>query len=606
MYMKKLNLSFNNLGDDGASHISTCLSKIKELRIGRCKIRASGIKSISNAISKLPEPIRYLNLSGNKFGDAGIPFIMSCLDKIEKLHMTDCNITEEGVRVIIEHIKTCSNLPKVLEFNYDKMNPSKMLRCGLDQLDNANFSNLDLTPVGWEALAAAINKLPEPIHFLNLSGIKFGDAGVPFIMSCLDKIEKLYMIDCNITEEGVRVIIERMKNCSNLPKVLEFNYDKMNRSEVLRCGLDLLDNDNFSNLDLTAVGVEALAAAINKLPQPIHFLNVSGNKFGDAGVPFIMSCLDKIEKLYMTDCNITEEGVRVIIERMKNCSNLPKVLEFNYDKMNRSEVLRCGLDLLENDNFSHLHLTAVGVEALAAAINKLPQPAAHTRAKAFTIKKEGTSPRVEAKINSIYQVLLDAYLSHDDIADENLGRQECETTRREFTERLAAVPDVSDCRSTSIHSTASSVRCEQLSSKLNRPAGRPRNLRNTTKRQTQETAERGKGKDIQQEAERQFQEANQTSETTQDSLRQKQQELYVAQETARTMAQATKFAESSVAECLDPAPLLQPSSPTASQSTTQLQLPTSSECICIFCQYWIVLRNFIVAEQFSKSELLKD
>ncbi|CAK8688612.1 unnamed protein product [Clavelina lepadiformis] len=56
------------------------------------------------------------------------------------------------------------------------------------------------------------------------------------------------------------------------PKVLEFNYDKMNRSEELRCGLDLLDNDNFSNLDLTAVGVEALAAAINKLPQPVcHF-----------------------------------------------------------------------------------------------------------------------------------------------------------------------------------------------------------------------------------------------------------------------------------------------------------------------------------------------
>ncbi|CAK8688610.1 unnamed protein product [Clavelina lepadiformis] len=163
--MKKLHLDHNNLGDDGASHISTCLSKIKELRIGRCKIRASGIKSISDAISKLPEPIDRLNLSGNKFGDAGVPFIMSCLDKIEKLHMTDCNITEEGVRVIIEHIKICSNLPKVLEFSYDKMNRSKVLRCGLDQLEYANFSNLNMTPVGVEALAAAINKLPQPNSF---------------------------------------------------------------------------------------------------------------------------------------------------------------------------------------------------------------------------------------------------------------------------------------------------------------------------------------------------------------------------------------------------------------------------------------------------------
>ena len=70
-----------------------------------------------------------------------------------------------------------------------------------------------------------------------------------------------------------------------------------------------------------------------------------------------------------------------------------------------------------------------------------------------------------------------------------------------------------------------------------------------------------KSKDIKQEVEQQFQEANQAA---QDSLLQKQQELYVVQEIAWTMALATTSAASSVAECLDPAPLLQPSSPTAS------------------------------------------
>ena len=41
-----------------------------------------------------------------------------------------------------------------------------------------------------------------------------------------------------------------------------------------------------------------------------------------------MSCLDKIGKLYMTDCNITEEGVRVITEHIKNCSNLVRLVIF--------------------------------------------------------------------------------------------------------------------------------------------------------------------------------------------------------------------------------------------------------------------------------------
>ncbi|CAK8688619.1 unnamed protein product [Clavelina lepadiformis] len=60
---KKLVLRGNNLGDYGASHISTCLSKIEELHIGECKISAFGIKSISDAISKLPEPVTAFNVT---------------------------------------------------------------------------------------------------------------------------------------------------------------------------------------------------------------------------------------------------------------------------------------------------------------------------------------------------------------------------------------------------------------------------------------------------------------------------------------------------------------------------------------------------------------
>ena len=82
--------------------------------------------------------------------------------------------------------------------------------------------------------------------------------------------------------------------------------------------------------------------------------------------------------------------------------------------------------------------------------------------------------RVHAKINFIYQELLDAKLSQGDIADGKLESQECETTHREFTERLAAVPDMmSHCKPTSIHSNASSVRSEQLSRKVNLRAGEP-------------------------------------------------------------------------------------------------------------------------------------
>ncbi|CAK8688630.1 unnamed protein product [Clavelina lepadiformis] len=103
--------------------------------------------------------------------------------------------------------------------------------------------------------------------------------------------------------------------------------------------------------------------------------------------------------------------------------------------MNRSSVLRCGLDLLDNGNVRNLNMTPVGWEALATAINKLPQPG--------------------------------------DIADGNLETQEYETTHRELTDRLVAVSDVSDCRPMFINKDASSVRSEQLRSKVNLRAAEP-------------------------------------------------------------------------------------------------------------------------------------
>ncbi|XP_076812209.1 NACHT, LRR and PYD domains-containing protein 5-like [Clavelina lepadiformis] len=397
-----------------------------------CGISIQGTQTLAFFLLQLPYRIDRLNLSENKFGDAGVPFIMSCLDKIEKLYMTDCNITEEGVCVIIEHIKNCSNLPKVLNFNYDKINRSNVLCCGLDLLDNnGDFRNHDLTPVGVKALATAINKLPqlmkkldlrdnnlgddgashistclskieeldigkckirasgiksisdaisklpEPIHYLNFSGNKFGDDGVPFIIfSCLDKIEKLYMTDCNITEEGVCVIIEHIKNCSNLPKVLEFNYDKMNRSSALRCGLDLLDNGYFCNLDLTPVGVEALAAAINKLPQPMKKLDLLGNNLGDDGASHISTCLSKIEELHIGECNISATGIKSISDAISNLPEPMKTLDLwnsNLGDIGASHISTC-LSKIEELNISRCKISASGIKSISDAISKLPEP----------------------------------------------------------------------------------------------------------------------------------------------------------------------------------------------------------------------------------------
>ncbi|CAK8688615.1 unnamed protein product [Clavelina lepadiformis] len=376
--MKKLYLRDNNLGDDGASHISTCLSKIEELYIGECKIRASGIKSISDAISKLPEPMKKLHLSGNDFGDDGASHISTCLSKIEELNIGECNISASGIKSISDAISKLPEPMKRLHLWGNNLGDDGAFHIStcLSKIEELDIGQCKIRESGIKSISDAISKLPEPIRYLNLSGNKFRDTGVSFIMSCLDKIEKLCMTDCNITEEGVRVITEHIKNCSNLPKVLEFNYDKMNRSSVLRCGLDLLDNGYFSDLDLTPVGVEALAAAINKLPQPMKKLNLWDNNLGDDGASHISTCLSKIEELDIGHCKISASEIKSISDAISKLPEPMKNLDLSGNDLGddgASHISPC-LSKIEELYIGRCKIRASGIKSISDAISKLPEP----------------------------------------------------------------------------------------------------------------------------------------------------------------------------------------------------------------------------------------
>ncbi|CAK8688620.1 unnamed protein product [Clavelina lepadiformis] len=197
IYMKKLNLRDNNLGDDGASHISTCLSKFEELNIGRCNIRASGIKSISDAISNLPEPIKKINISNNILGDDGASHISTCLSKIEELHIGRCKISASGIKSISD----------------------------------------------------AISKLPEPMKKLVLSGNNLRDDGASHISTCLSKIEELDIGECKISVSGIKSISDAI---SKLPEPvtnhLRDHYQAQARHQA-ECLRRLVEVGKLMNID---------------------------------------------------------------------------------------------------------------------------------------------------------------------------------------------------------------------------------------------------------------------------------------------------------------------------------------------------------------------
>ena len=57
LQLKSLNLNRNEIGDEGAKCLSTCIHNINELTIPKCDITKLGIESLSKAIQKMTSPV---------------------------------------------------------------------------------------------------------------------------------------------------------------------------------------------------------------------------------------------------------------------------------------------------------------------------------------------------------------------------------------------------------------------------------------------------------------------------------------------------------------------------------------------------------------------
>ncbi|CAK8688547.1 unnamed protein product [Clavelina lepadiformis] len=213
--MKKLDLHDNDLGDDGASHISTCLSKIEELDISWCKISASGIKSISDAISKLPEPMKKLDLHHNDFGDDGASHISTCLSKIEELIIGRCKISASGIKSISDAISKLPEPNSFLKAELFKRFIDDILWLSYDEANIKNIENSSQIGFGQNRFDLRFQKIKMTMKKLDLDLNDLGDDGAFHIATCISKIEELYIGYYKISASGIKSIFDAI---SKLPE----------------------------------------------------------------------------------------------------------------------------------------------------------------------------------------------------------------------------------------------------------------------------------------------------------------------------------------------------------------------------------------------------
>ena len=104
--LKRLNLTSNNITDEGVKHLATALThtncKLNRLNLGRNNITGEDVKHLSTALTHTNCKLNSLNLSRNNITDEGVKHLSTALThtncKLNSLDLGRNSITDKGVK----------------------------------------------------------------------------------------------------------------------------------------------------------------------------------------------------------------------------------------------------------------------------------------------------------------------------------------------------------------------------------------------------------------------------------------------------------------------------------------------------------------------------
>ncbi|XP_051763856.1 NACHT, LRR and PYD domains-containing protein 12-like isoform X23 [Ctenopharyngodon idella] len=394
--LRELNLSDNIIGGPGLTLLSDGLKdphcKLEKLRLWGCYITAEGCAALASAL-RSNSHLRELDLTWNKIGDECLMLLSDGLKdphcKLETLKLFDCNITAEGCAALASALRSNSLLRELdLTGNIIGGGGLTLLSDGLKdphcKLEKLWLSQCNITDEGCAALASALRSNSH-LRELNLSGNIIGDGGLTLLSDGLKdphcKLEKLRLWGCNITAEGCAVLASALRSNSHL-RELDLTDNKIGGGglTLLSDGLKdphcKLEKLRLEDCNITAEGCAALASALRSNSH-LRELDLTDNIIGGGGLTLLSDGLKdphcKLEKLRLEDCNITAEGCAALASALRSNSHLRELdLTDNIIGGGGLTLLSDGLKdphcKLEKLRLEDCNITAEGCAALASAL----------------------------------------------------------------------------------------------------------------------------------------------------------------------------------------------------------------------------------------------
>ena len=362
--LQKLDLSNNNLSDDGAATISDGLKTnrtLLELNISQNSIADNGAQEIAKAI-KINLSLQNINISKNYISCEGLLYFMETVKSncsLQVVNITHNNVTKSGfknIKQFIENLhhqiqfvaswneinsygelttkiyKTCT--PGIIEddvwlfSDYDPDHIVTLLSDCLkedDTLLNLEIMGKRITNVGAKKIGKAI-QVNTTLQKLDIEGNTLSDDGAAAIsdgLKCNNSLQKLDLTKNKITRDGANKVGEAIKVNATLQE-LYINNNIISDDGAVAISDGLKSNNslqvlNISSNVITSEGAKKVGEAI-KTNATLQELYINNNTISDDGAAAISDGLksnNSLQVIYMDNNMITSEGAKQIAEAIK-------------------------------------------------------------------------------------------------------------------------------------------------------------------------------------------------------------------------------------------------------------------------------------------------
>ncbi|XP_068115706.1 protein NLRC5 [Hyperolius riggenbachi] len=386
--ISELDLSNNNLGDDGVQAVAdllTTLPSLLTIKLAQVNLSHIGLTTLTESL-KHCRSVENIDLSCNNIGEKGAVSMEELLAQKKNfryMNVSGCFLgtTNEG-RQFIAELSKCPELQEIQMQSLSLDDISMLtLSHGLSHMPSLKIlmlGNNKITQVGVAHLTGSLMCCPE-MEALDLSGNNIGDAGaecLAALLPSLEHVKKMSLAQCNISSFGGIALARALGQCQEMEeinvsgnkfdstagthiadvlpqmghlKVLTLSELKLEEQSLLRLAegvqhFTLLKTIQLKLCEISDSRCKSLAKALGCC-QNLEEITLSWNSIGDEGSSALACAFRQTRKLKRVDLEqnqIMDQGAEAMAQALSICLYI-KVVRLWHNPISRETKERLEL-----------------------------------------------------------------------------------------------------------------------------------------------------------------------------------------------------------------------------------------------------------------------